>query len=111
MSRWLLVSCCLMVLGAVAHIGPTRAADARPLGGVCGSDRDCQYGLSCASETGVMERQCSAVCNVAAACQDSFGAESMCLGADLCARTCADDAGCPSGTSCNAYGWCERAPR
>jgi hypothetical protein len=110
MSRWLLLSCCLLVLTAVAYIEPTRAHDARPLGGQCASDRDCQLGLMCAHETGVIEGQCSAVCNSTPACQERFGSESMCLGADVCARTCGNDDGCSHGGSCNAYGWCEAEP-
>jgi hypothetical protein len=107
MSRWLLVSCCLLVLTAVSYIEPTRAHDARPLGGLCVSDRECQLGLMCAHEAGVMEGQCSAMCNSTPSCQERFGAESMCIGADICARTCSNDAECASGGSCNAYGWCE----
>ena len=107
MSRWFLVSCCLVVLTAVAYIGPTRAHDARPLGGQCGSDRDCQLGLSCTHVNGVMDGQCSASCNATPSCQERFGSESMCLGADVCARTCGNDQGCPHGSSCNAYGWCD----
>jgi hypothetical protein len=110
MSRWLLVSSCLMVLSSVAYIGPTRARDARQLGGACVTDRDCQLGLECVQQAGVMEGQCSASCNSTSSCQERFGSESMCLGADLCARTCGNDAGCASGASCNAYGWCEGEP-
>lgn len=107
MSRWFLMSCCLLVLTAVAQIGPTRAHDAKPLGGRCASDRDCQLGLACLSRDGVIEGQCSATCNATLSCQDRFGTASMCLGADVCARTCGNDAGCPSDSGCNAYGWCE----
>ncbi len=108
MSRWLLLFCCLGVLGAVAYINPTRAHDARPLGGACGADRDCQVGLVCTTEPGVLEGQCSATCNATVSCQDRFGAQSVCLGVDLCARTCMTDADCPSGSGCNVYNWCEQ---
>jgi hypothetical protein len=110
MNRWLLVSCCALVLTAIAYIEPTRAHDAKALGGDCASDRDCQLGLSCLHIAGVLEGQCSATCNATASCQERFGGESMCLGADVCARTCGNDAGCSTGGSCNAYGWCEREP-
>jgi hypothetical protein len=110
MSRWLLISCCLLVLTAVAYIEPTRAHDARPLGGQCATGRDCQLGLTCVDQAGVMEGQCSASCNSTPSCQERFGTESMCIGADICARTCSNDAGCSPGASCNAYGWCEGKP-
>jgi len=110
MSRWLLVSCCVLVLSAIAYIEPTRAHDAKPLGGHCDSDRDCQLGLDCMFVAGVIEGQCSATCNSTASCQERFGSESMCLGADVCTRTCGNDAGCAAGGSCNAYGWCEGEP-
>ena len=107
MSRWLLIGCCALVLIAMAYIEPTRAHDAKPLGGRCDSDRDCQADLSCVYVSGVIEGQCSATCNSTAACQERFGSHSVCLGADVCARTCGNDAGCAPGGSCNAYGWCE----
>jgi hypothetical protein len=107
MSRWLLFACCFSVLGAIASIQPTRAANARPLGGHCVIDRDCQQGLSCAFTPDVMEGQCAAACNETSACQERFGKESVCLGADLCARTCKADAECATGSHCNVYGWCE----
>ena len=107
MSRWLLLACCIVVLSAVAHIGPTRAHDARELGGQCGSDRDCQPGLQCLFESGVLEGQCSASCNATASCQERFGAQSVCLGVDICARSCTKDADCPAQSGCNVYNWCE----
>jgi len=110
MSRWLFLACCALVLSAIASIGPTRAHDARPLGGRCSSDRDCQLGLGCVDQAGVMELQCAAPCNSTPSCQERFGADSMCLGADVCARTCGNDFGCPNGSTCNIYGWCEAAP-
>jgi hypothetical protein len=110
MNRWLLVSFCALVLIAIAYIEPTRAHDAKALGGECNSDRDCQHGMSCMQVAGVLEGQCSATCNATPSCQERFGAQSMCLGADVCARTCGNDAGCAGDGSCNAYGWCEREP-
>lgn len=107
MSRWLLLSCCLVVLSAIAYIGPTRAHDARGLSGKCASDRDCQQGLSCTFDSGVLEGQCAASCNATASCHERFGSQSVCLGVDLCARSCSKDAECPTGTACNAYHWCE----
>jgi hypothetical protein len=59
---------------------------------------------------GVMAGQCAASCNSGASCQERFGDESMCLGADICARSCEDRSDCPEGNVCNAYGWCESAP-
>ena len=109
MSRWLLLSCCLAVLGAVSYIGPSRAHDARPLGGACSADRDCQVGLVCAADRGVLDGQCTAACNATASCHVRFGAQSVCLGVDLCARSCMTDADCPSGNECNVYSWCEQA--
>jgi hypothetical protein len=107
MSRWLLLTCCISVLGAIAYIEPTRAANAHVLGGSCARDRDCQLGMSCVFEADVMEGQCAATCNDSAACHEQFGSESVCVGADLCARTCTQDADCAQGSQCNAFNWCE----
>ncbi|MGD8863683.1 MAG: hypothetical protein PVI30_26950 [Myxococcales bacterium] len=108
MNRWLLLSSCVLVLVAVFHAEPSsRPAGAGPLGAVCTTDRDCQHGLECTYVPGVMEAQCSASCNATDSCQERFGSQSMCLGADLCARSCGQDADCPDGIACNAYGWCE----
>lgn len=108
MSRWLLLACCsLLFLGAVSHLGAARSPEARALGGSCVSDRDCQHGLSCTFEAGVMNGQCASACSSTDSCQDRFGTHSMCLGADLCARTCSSQADCPAETACNGYGWCE----
>ena len=111
MSRWLLLVCCVSVLGAVSSFETTRAPDAQPLGGPCVRDHECQLGLSCVFTPGVMEGQCTASCNETAACTERFGSKSMCLGADLCARTCHGDADCAQGSRCNAYGWCEAPVR
>ena len=107
MSRWLLLICCVSVLGAITAIEPTRAVNARALGDACAIDRDCQRGLSCVYAPDVMEGQCAASCNDTASCHERFGTESVCLGADLCARTCAGDADCTHGSRCNQYNWCE----
>ncbi len=108
MSRWLLLSCSVLILGAVSHYRTVRSPTAQPLGGACLSDRDCQIDLDCTIAPGVIEGQCSASCNSTEACEETFGAASMCLGADVCARTCESSASCPADTACNAYGWCER---
>lgn len=109
MSRWLFLSSCLLVLGAVAYAAePTRRPDAKDLGAACESTQQCQAGLRCGDED-VIPAQCSATCNDTSSCQERFGAASICLGADLCARTCGTNAECPGDTQCNAYGWCERA--
>lgn len=107
MSRWLLLSLSVLILGTVAHLGAVRSPTAQPLGGSCVSDRDCQMDLECANVVGVIEGQCSASCNSSESCTDRFG-DSMCLGADLCARNCDESNPCPDGITCNAYGWCER---
>lgn len=107
MSRWLLLSLSALILGTVTHLQSVRSPSAQPLGGVCVSDRDCQLDLECSHVEGVIEGQCSASCNSSDSCTDRFGA-SMCLGADLCARTCDAANPCPTGATCNAYGWCER---
>lgn len=110
MGRWLLFSFSVLVLGAVGFINkaPARAPDARGLGGVCEETRECRTGSRCVEHLGVMEGQCSATCSESLSCQSSFGGNALCLGADLCARTCADSSECPEGTECNTYGWCER---
>jgi hypothetical protein len=109
MSRWLFLSSCLLVLGAVAYSSePARRSDARELGAACGSTQECQVGLRCGQDESVLATQCSASCNETTFCQEHFGAASVCLGADLCARTCSTSADCPAGTACNVYGWCEK---
>jgi len=107
MSRWLLLSLSVMILGAVVQLRTVRSPDAKPLGGACLSDSECQLDLQCSNLVGVIEGQCSATCNSSESCTDRFGS-SMCLGADLCARTCDANNPCPDSTVCNAYGWCER---
>ena len=107
MSRWLLLASCLLVLGAIFYMEPRRMPNAQMLGGACLSDRNCQLGLACTYVPGVMEGQCAAACNSTASCQERFGTESLCLGADVCARTCKLASDCPSGDRCNDYGWCE----
>ena len=110
MGRWLLLCFSVLVLAAVGFASnePARAPDARDLGGLCEETRECRSGSRCVDQTGVMEGQCSATCSESLSCQSAFGGKSLCLGADLCARTCADSGDCPAGTECNAYGWCER---
>lgn len=108
MSRWLFLSSCLLVLGAVAYAAePSRRADARDLGAPCERTEECQVGLRCGGSDGVLGAQCSAGCNETTFCQERFGSASVCLGADLCARTCGTSEECPAGTTCNVYGWCE----
>jgi hypothetical protein len=108
MSRWLLLSSCMLVLAAVGSLEPTRSAGARGLGGQCGRDRDCQSGLICSTDADVMDGQCTASCNSSAACAERFGVASECLGADVCAQTCKTDRDCASGSACNEYNWCDR---
>lgn len=107
MSRWLFAACCALCAAAFGFVEPVRLPTAAGLGGVCAHDRDCQFGLQCTFVPGVLERQCSAGCNATAACQERFGEESLCLGADICARACISSETCPRGSSCNLYGWCE----
>lgn len=108
MGRWLVLACSVLVLSAVTHLQSVRSPTAVALSGACVTDRDCQNDLSCTFQPGVMEGQCAASCNASESCQERFGTESVCLGADLCARTCELQADCPSGAVCNLYGWCER---
>jgi hypothetical protein len=108
MGRWLLLSACLFVVGALTYNDVTRAPDAKYLGGACESTHECRKGTTCVDVDGVMSGQCSAPCNASAVCQRGFGNDAICVGADLCARTCQSSAQCPQGTRCNAYGWCER---
>jgi hypothetical protein len=110
MSRWLFLTLCCFCLVAISAAPPARSATARPLAGACATDRDCQTGLSCTYVEGVMAGQCAAACNSSASCQERFGDESVCLGADVCARTCSAASDCPEGNVCNLYGWCESAP-
>jgi len=110
MGRWLWLSSSLLVLGALSTIDPARAPDASSLGGTCESTRDCVEGTRCIHHRdGALDGQCSSACSATQACQSEFGQASLCLGADLCAPTCAQAADCPGGTRCNVYGWCERA--
>jgi len=109
MGRWLLLSACLFVLGALTHHDATRAPDAKQLGGACSGTHDCRKGTTCLDVEGVMTGQCSTACNASEACQQQFGGDSICLGADVCARTCGAASDCPAETVCNPYGWCERS--
>jgi hypothetical protein len=108
MGRWLSLSACLFVVGALTYSDATRAPDAKHLGGACSSTHECRKGTTCLELEGVMNGQCSAACNASDACQQRFGAGSICIGADVCARTCQTTSDCPASTACNAYGWCER---
>ena len=108
MARWLLLSSSLFMLGALTYSDATRATDARSLGGACESTHDCQKGTTCTTIDGVMAGQCSTGCNSSEACQRHFGAQAMCIGVDVCALGCRSSADCPSESTCNAYGWCER---
>ena len=109
MARWMAVSSVVIVLVMFAWLrDERRAPDALGLGGVCESTSGCQEGTRCVDHRGVMAGQCSTSCADDSACAGRFGAAVLCLGADLCARACDDAADCPSGTQCNAYGWCER---
>ncbi|MDD9969663.1 MAG: hypothetical protein OXR73_25685 [Myxococcales bacterium] len=101
---------CLGILAASGQAKPARDADAAGLGGTCESSSACQEPLSCAFEAGVLEGQCSAVCNTDAACEDAFGGPALCVGADRCVRGCSATIPCPVGTGCNGFGWCERLP-
>ena len=107
MSRWLFAALCALSAAAFGFVEPVRLPNARGLSGLCAHDRDCQFGLRCTFVPGVLEGQCSASCNSTAACQEHFGEASLCLGADICTRACTAPQSCPSGTTCNAYGWCE----
>jgi hypothetical protein len=109
MMRWLLLSgSCLLVIGALTYADAGRAPDAQPLGGVCESTHQCRKGTTCVETDGVMAGQCSTTCNSSAACDAQFGTASICLASDLCVRACQNAEQCPTGTACNAYGWCER---
>ena len=107
MSRWLFAVCCALCAAAFGFVEPVRSPTARALGGSCARDRDCQLGLQCTFLPGVLEGQCSASCNSTPACQERFGEQSLCLGADVCARACSGTESCPNGSTCNLYGWCE----
>jgi len=109
MARWMMA--CMFALGVVT-IGVRdtyRATDAQSLGGLCESTHACQDGMRCVDAEGVMEGQCSSSCSDTSACTAQFGQAVLCLGADLCARACAEASDCPQGTRCNVYGWCERS--
>jgi hypothetical protein len=112
MSRWLFAALCALCAAAFGFVEPGRSPTARALGGACAHDRECQLGLQCTFLPDVLEGQCSASCNSTPACQERFGEQSLCLGADVCARACTslDAQTCPKGSTCNLYGWCESAP-
>jgi len=108
-ARWLLIgSLLLTTLVAVGYRDVNRAPDAKPLGAACESTHECRWATSCIEVEGVLRGQCSASCNENASCTEAFGGNSLCLGADVCARSCRSSAECPVQTRCNAYGWCER---
>ena len=94
MSRWLFAACCVLSAAAFGFVEPSRSPSARSLGGNCANDRDCQLGLHCAFVEGVIAGQCTATCNSTPACQEHYGEQSLCLGADLCARACTSPQSC-----------------
>lgn len=107
--RWLYVGLTIAALLAagVSH-RLTRADSAEPLSASCTFDVDCRAGLTCTDVYGVMSGQCSLRCSSTESCRQRFGPRSLCIGADVCVRTCTRDADCPTGTRCNGYEWCER---
>lgn len=107
MSRWLFLGSCLAILAAVWLSPDLRPAGGAQLGERCESSLECQRGLSCSDEEGVLSDQCAAGCATDSSCQERFGARSMCIGIDQCVRSCDADERCPSGTACNGHGWCE----
>jgi hypothetical protein len=111
MARWVVFASCLFMIGALGYRDAVRSPHAKALGGVCDSNYECRKGSSCVESDGVLSGQCAAPCNASSACSDAFGANSECLGVDLCARTCKGASDCPAQTICNSYGWCERSAR
>jgi len=108
MGRWLFLASCLAILAVLLVASPAlRPSGRAQLSDRCDSSFDCQRGLSCSDDEGVLAGQCAASCSTDGSCQERFGQLSMCIGIDQCVRAC-DDAGiCPSGTACNGHGWCE----
>jgi hypothetical protein len=111
MARWIALSTFVVAIVTVGLRDGQRAADATGLGGVCESTYGCQRGTRCIERDGVMPGQCSTSCSDDTACAGHYGGSVLCLGADLCARACDEANECPEGTTCNAYGWCERPMR
>ena len=110
MSRALLFTLAFGLLVAAGKAEPPRAADAATLGGVCEQTAGCVSGTVCEDTEGVLEGQCSAACNGDDTCRLAFGDRALCIGGDLCVLGCASGQACPDGTTCNAFGWCERRP-
>jgi hypothetical protein len=81
------------------------------LGKACDTDVECGAGLTCHLDSVdyMVHRQCSTYCSSSADCQSAFGANSTCIGANLCVANCASDADCGPSTHCNDLGWCERS--
>lgn len=80
------------------------------LGTACESDGDCSGPLSCHHSTDyIADRQCASSCDSNEQCTAKFGADSMCIGAHICVRTCTASTVCPAKSRCNDNGWCERS--
>jgi hypothetical protein len=85
-------------------------AVARGVGSPCESDADCDAPLSCRDDSidYIAHKQCTMPCAVGGDCEAELGANTLCIGAEICVFSCGSDADCLPKTRCNSAGWCER---
>jgi hypothetical protein len=80
------------------------------IGAPCESTTDCKAGLDCHFDTVnyIGHKQCTAACDLSNPCEDRFGSQTFCIGADICVQSCRDSADCPAKTVCSSNKWCKR---
>lgn len=100
--------------GAAGHPSGTTNGNLPPAKGVstpCEASDDCAPGLSChmSPVDYVAHKQCGKYCESDEECTATLGADSSCIGANVCVHQCKSDADCVARTHCNANHWCERS--
>jgi len=98
--------------GSAAHAGSSGSLPpVKGLSSPCETSADCASGLTCHSSPDdyIAHKQCSKYCASEAECTSTLGADSTCIGANICVHTCKRDADCVAKTHCNSNGWCERS--
>lgn len=92
--------------GAPGHLPPAKGVSSP-----CETSDDCATGLTChlSPEDYIAHKQCSKFCASEEECTSTLGADSMCIGGQICVHTCKSDADCVARTRCNSNGWCERS--
>jgi hypothetical protein len=109
---FLLLTTISFVGGCSSSDGDDPAPRAAGIGRACDRDADCESGQRCNDDgDGIMDGQCTLSCAVVGnkdSCEDVGGADSFCIGADICVQRCETDAECPAQSICSENGWCWR---